>query len=614
MLKQRLEELRLKWEGTVQQYSDSRAIDHGRTITQQSINQAIKEMDINRALAEIGNAREAMLYTEEDLATLTETTVNEIIHDQTMNYARMLGDEGMLWLMNDEAGEKFAIDIEGQQFVLDQETRNDMAADLGTERSNRKKAEDAATWQSRKIMRDYAQEQIESGKLTNIEQLYDDEHQEEFINQHGFILDLNEEDKNSIRQLLADRATTFEKDRETYSDDMLEIVSDAIDEGDVETARRYLDELIDEGYAHDAMGRVDPEIRRYIEQYERIQAGGGLTEFDRDANALRTKLRAGTLTRTDLGAFLEKHPAKEGRVEHDKMWNELEQLRRERESEKNQKQTEETLDAEYDEHFYSVYDDPEVNLSQLEELDRWRYDNYPKNKKDPTLPGIEQSTWETYGRLIRSKKKELKAPEIQRRKSVVDDGEKKIMDWYAPKIKDEAELNPDEAARLRTERNNKVGEYHDLLEGKDIEDPGALADFLLFEPKRQNVKKSLRLFSGKRPETDIEYYTRLGLPEMIPREELAAAGAREYAAARRGDLEARIPEEGEGPIIVGAEEQLLNRFKNYRMDPQHGGLATSTVYNNRSADPGCVWVYNEALQRVEMVGLDEVLRFNQVNK
>jgi len=41
MLKQRLEELRLKWEGTVQQYSDNRAIDHGRAVRQQTITQMI---------------------------------------------------------------------------------------------------------------------------------------------------------------------------------------------------------------------------------------------------------------------------------------------------------------------------------------------------------------------------------------------------------------------------------------------------------------------------------------------------------------------------------------------------------------------------------------------
>ena len=237
-LETRMAELKSGWEDKVRNLSDDRAIDHARGLTQQSINQSIKDMDINRALAEIRSAGEDMLYTQEDLVKIKETAVNEIIHDKTMAYARMLGDEGMYWLMSDEAGGKFAVDLDGETYSLTPEQRNDMAANLGTERSNRKKAEDAATWQSRKTMVDYALEQIESGKLTNAEQLYDDEYQEDFINKHGFILDLRDEDKAGIQQILDDHATAFEKDREAYSDDMLEAVSDAIKAGDAETAKR----------------------------------------------------------------------------------------------------------------------------------------------------------------------------------------------------------------------------------------------------------------------------------------------------------------------------------------------------------------------------------------
>lgn len=530
-------EMKSEWGNRVRDYSDDRAIDHARVITRQSLNQAIKDLDVDWALGVIRDAQNSMLYTEEDIAKLTDTALNEIIHDKTMNYARMLGDEGMLWLMGDEAGKKFAVDLEDQQFSLDPETRNNMAAELGTERSNRKKAEDAATWQYRKTMLDYAQEQIESGQLTNVEQLYDDNHQEEFITRHGFMLDLDDEDKDRIRGVLTERAEAFEKDREAYSDDMLEAVSDAVKAGDAETARRYIDELIDEGYAYDAMGRVDPELRRYIEQYERLQTGEGLTEFDRDANDLRARLRARVLNEGDLERFLAKHPTKEGRLEHDKMWDELKQLQRDRESGESQKQQEEELRAEYDEYFYSRYDVSDITLDQLETLNRWRYDNYPQNKKDPGLPGIDTATWRTYGRLIEAKKKELNAPEIQRRKSVVDDGERKIIDWYAGKIKEESEFSPVEANRLRTERDNKVREYHDLLDEKGVEDPISLADFLLTEPRRDRIKKDLGLFSGKREQTDVEFFTQHGVPELIPQGQQATVAAQEYAAIRRGETQ-----------------------------------------------------------------------------
>jgi hypothetical protein len=339
-------------------------------------------------------------------------------------------------------------------------------------------------------------------------------------------------------------------------------VSDAIKAGDRETAKRYLDELVDEGYAYDAQGRVDPEIRRYIEQYDRMQAGGEITDFDREANRLWGRIRDKDFAgmREDLARFLKQFPDKQGREEHQQLLNELQTEESRMESAAGETQTKEDMKAEYDEYFYARYDVSGITLDQLNTLDRWRYDNYPANKKDPTLPGIDTATWRTYGRLIEAKKKELQAPEIARRKTVVDAGEDKIIAWYKTLIDQESEFNPGEANRLRTERDNKIGEYHDLLDEKHLEDPGALADFLLDEPKRDKVKKNLGLFSGKREETDVEYYTRLGIPEMIPKEQRAATAAQEYAAARRaeGVPPTRLVPPKQ-PIVAGAEE----RFNKY---------------------------------------------------
>jgi len=579
--------LKSEWEDRIRRYSDERAIDHARAITEQSVNQGIKDLDADGVIAELRTAKESMVYTEQDIAAIQDTALNQIVRDKTMNYARMLEDEGMLWLMGEEAGDKFAVEVDGQRYFLDQEIRNDMAAELSAERSNRKKAVEAANWQSRKTMLDYVQEQIANDNLNSVEELYGDDHQEAFIQKHGFILDLNDEDKGRVREVLADRAEAFEKDREAYSDDMLDAVSDAIKAGDAETAKRYLDELVDEGYAYDAMGRVDPEYRRYREQYDRMLSGEALGAFDVDANALRAKLRAGTLSREDLAQFLEAHPTKEGRVEHDKMWNELEQQRRERESGTQNKELEIQMKSDYDEHFYSVYDNLPGNttnaLEKLNVLDRWRYDNYPKNKKDPGLPGIDTATWRTYGRLIEAKKRELQAPEIAMRKSMVDRGEKQIIDWYAGKIREESEFNPEAANKLRTERDNKVAEYHDLLRDKELEDPIALADFLLTDPQRERVKKKMGLFSGRREETDIEYYTRLGVPEMIPEEQQRAAAAQQYAEARRGEIPAAKLVSPKPPVVAGIQA----RFEKYskREDGSLDVISNGTelrIYNTES--------------------------------
>jgi hypothetical protein len=128
--------LRQGWADNVQQLSDSRAIDHARTLSVQSINQAIQDRDIPRLQALLAEARKTMQFEASDLAKIEDTAFNEVIRDQTMDHARLMGPQGVEWLAGDEAEAMFAQETgPGVRYALDADTRLKLADELAQEQA-----------------------------------------------------------------------------------------------------------------------------------------------------------------------------------------------------------------------------------------------------------------------------------------------------------------------------------------------------------------------------------------------------------------------------------------------------------------------------------------------
>jgi hypothetical protein len=467
-----LKSLREDWTDAVQKISDERTIEHARSVRLQSLSQAVADLDIERVLGQIRESESAMEFTAPDIAKLKDTAIRETIEGKTRAYARMMGDQGMLWLMSDEAQEKFAVQAGPEErYFLDADRRGSLAEELGNERTNRRKAEEAADWSRKSLVLAFVQGEIQSGRLTSVDQLTDLEYQDKFQQQYGQPMALDDEDRGKIGQILANRAEAAEKDREAYSNDMLKTVDDAIKAGDAATAESYLQALIEGGYAVDRMGRIDPDVLRYQEQLKRIAGGGELTAFDKDANAMRALMRDGNLTKEALAGFLQRHPDKEGRLEHDKMWNEYQEMMRERES-RGKTETEELYQADYNTRFWRIFGADNVGVDELVKLEQWLYRNYPRSEFDKKQPGIRETTFVQWRNLISAKieLKQKEASDIRGREKSM--GEERIKTYWKPRTQEWEGVTSGRGVKAMAEIQNKrdamLLEYYQAVKDEKI--------------------------------------------------------------------------------------------------------------------------------------------------
>ena len=501
-----LKNLRQDWIDAISKFSDERTIEHTRTVRLQGINQGIRDLDIDRVLAQLRESAQAMEFTAPDQVKIEDTAIPEVIEAKTMAFARILGDQGMLWLMSEEAEKAYEVQVSPEKhYFLDPEKRQQMAIQLGNELTNRRKAEETADWNRKRLVLDFAQDEIISGRLTNVDQLEGQDYQEQFQQKHGRDMGLMPEDREKIRQILANRAEAAEKDREAYSNDLLGVVDDALKVGDTATASVTLQELIEGGYAIDRMGRMDPDIRRRREQLQRLVEGGEITDFDRESNRLWGRLRDQRLSgmREELGAFLEQFPTKEGREEHKQLLNELQQAEQQVEARaaKGRTKSNEQLQAEYYTYFSGIIDNPNITTTELTRLEQWRYRNYPRNERNKELPGIEQTTFQQMGQLINNKREELgKATDLRREQLKM--AEDRIRIFYEPQIK---ELEKNTRKRPTQELFRLMGERDRMLltlqsAAKDPKtDLLQQAMILLAEPKRGRVKGLLKALDIREP-------------------------------------------------------------------------------------------------------------------
>ncbi len=131
----KMEQLHQDWGDQVGTFSDTRAIDAARTVRVQAINQAIQDKDPDRVLEQIREAGQGMEFEASDLAKLKDAGLREVIRDQTMEHARLMGAQGPDWLNSDEAEQLFAQQLGPEErYSLDKDTRQKMAEDLAQER------------------------------------------------------------------------------------------------------------------------------------------------------------------------------------------------------------------------------------------------------------------------------------------------------------------------------------------------------------------------------------------------------------------------------------------------------------------------------------------------
>ena len=385
---------------------------------------------------------------------------------------------------------------------------------------------------------------------------------------------LDDEDRGKIGQILANRAEAAEKDREAYGNDLLKIVDDAIKAGDAATAESYLQALIEGGYAVDRMGRIDPDVLRYQEQLKRIAGGGELTAFDKDANAMRALMRDGNLTKEALAGFLQRHPDKEGRLEHDKMWNEYQEMMRERES-RGKTETEEFAQADYNTRFWRIFGADNVGVDELVKLEQWLYRNYPRSEFDKKQPGIRETTFVQWRNLI-SAKIELKKKEASdlrgREKSM---GEDRIKTFWKPRTQEWEGVTSDRGVKamagIQNKRDAMLLEYYQAVKDEKI-NPVEKAQELInaeaqidvetkFGPEYKKNPQAIQMEAAAQP-----LLRQLGLSASagVPASTVAAAAPPARGSETltfRGQPYARVETEWQRNVAIA--RQTLTNFAKY---------------------------------------------------
>jgi hypothetical protein len=159
-IERQLGDLRQGWADNVQKLSDTRAIDHARTLRVQSINQAIQDLDVGRVQSELAAAGTAMEFEASDLAKLKDAAIQEVVRDKTMEAARQMGEKGVAWLASEEAEAAFA----EESYSLDADTRLKLADELAREQGQAGKLADE------QLDRTFADLHIEADSVEKIDQ------------------------------------------------------------------------------------------------------------------------------------------------------------------------------------------------------------------------------------------------------------------------------------------------------------------------------------------------------------------------------------------------------------------------------------------------------------
>ncbi len=434
---------------------------------------------------------------------------------------------------------------------LSEEAREQFRRDFGNWAAAKNKVDELAEWGRQQTLWSFAQEEIASGRLLDVNQLKGQEYQQQFEMRYNTKLKLTLADQEKINQLLGARAEAAEKDREAYSNDLLKIVEDSLKAGDADTAQRYLQELAVKGYAVDRMGRTDPDVLRYSEQLRRLQAGGQATDFDRQANRLWGRLRDRRLTgmREQLAAFLEKFPGEQGREEHQQLLNKLEQAEKQAEERAAQRTGKSAAEqqVEYYRYFASVMDNPKVTLDELRRLDQWRWRNYPRNERNKQLPGIEQETFKLMGDRLKAKQEELgKGADLRTRELKM--AEERIRAFFDPQIR-------------QLEGNRKKGPTEQMYRLMGERDRMLLAlQQAAKDPKADLMNQSVVLLSGLKTRRVKDLLKALEIPETS-----APAAAAEAAEE--------------------TEQQLLQNFRAFKGEPAQ----TGTVDGQPAFSDGRYW-------------------------
>lgn len=391
--------------------------------TQRALQLAVDSGSPSSVEAIIDAAVKAKIWTFEGGENLKAQLVAKVNGDNALKRAREFGAAGPQFLIGEEAREMYDL-TEQQAFAL--------AEKLADEQVLAKKYKELKDWPQRDASITKAEGLINSGDIRTVEDLRDLKHE----------LFLYPEDYDNLENVLRARADAVEKDREAYSDDMLETVHDAIKAGDADTADRYLNELLQGGYGRDKYGRLDPEVRRAMEALKRIAGGEELNEWNQRTIDLWLKVNDKTIGREDLETFLKEGENLEGgtaentRQEYRMLLNELQEIEREAKADqaKAVSDTEERMLLEYQDYFDTIFYAERVKRDELVKLKQWMRGNYPMNSRDKSKPGIPQAKKTSWERMIDTKIEQMDSEAYQQKKEMIGMGEDRIQAYFKGRI------------------------------------------------------------------------------------------------------------------------------------------------------------------------------------
>lgn len=564
-----LENLRVDWGENIRRLSDERAIEHARTIRVQAINQAIQDLDADRVVAELRESAKTMEFSESDLAQLKDTSIRQVVERQTMEFARILGAQGPLWLTSDEAREKFAVELgPDERYTMDPERLNNMAQQLVAETGNQQRAQEMADLQQRTESYKKAEQLIASGEITSADQLRDPE--------YGFFF--YDEDYRNLENVLRKNAEDFEKDREAYTDDALKIVSDDIEAGDLQAAADRINDLLMRGYGYDLQGRLDPEIERAMAAVDRATDGGG-SEWDKAVVDMELKLIGRTANLTDVETFQKQFPTEEGQKKAEQFREDVEQMQRDQAAKAKERAeaVDEGLRMDYLTHFSAVIDDPKVKPKDLYELKNWIRSNHPYDAKDKNKEGIPTSWKLQWDRQIDNKLEELQKASLGLRMQSVQSGEKILNAYFDPKIKEAQELAEgarfrksqkwDEVWKLVEAKNGFLNEYNTRV--KDAENPLGFAREMLAPLIDKGIEEAFKRKWELQPEEPMAMPSAVEVPSVLERQRAGLGPSRPQTSVTRSAVEL-LPYRG-----------VVNKYTDYAKDPETGELDVFVTADGR---------------------------------
>ncbi len=500
----------------------------------------IEQRDVNALRTHIEAAVAAQVYSPDAGNTMLEEKSAQIHEANLLDYARNLGDKGPVYMTAAGTADQWSVTPERAKVL---------SRKLMDEINLKRQAQEVADAEPRREAFLKAAELIKAGKITTEEEL----RAKTWTLPDGttYTPKLYEEDYANLTKVMAGLANKAAEKREKYKSDVLNIVADAIQAVDVPSARHYLDSLYQQGF-----DKGDPDLVRAEEKLRRLTPGA--TGWDKDVSDIELRIIRGTATLADPDWFQQRYPTEKGQEKAEEFRRHIQEMldRRKKGPEEDPQQT--ALYRDYFDRIFYADDSTAGRMDELRHLETWRRDNFPTKACDPSKSGIPDTEYDSWGRMIDSKMKDLREAGSKQRAPLLKAGEDRIRTFYdtliKPKLGSDNRRVMAEVLKLMNDRDAMIENYKE--KAKDSDDPDQEAIKLLSPLMSSEINRAFGPDYGKMPQ--VTAAGELGLP--------ATTGAAMRELLLRGSQQATV-QTAKAPEISRAQgraQRTIDKYSNYR--------------------------------------------------